>query len=171
MDRESKPVDILGADTETLEKDSAFPNAYAFYVRLSDEPDAVWQRYLAEWRNALYTMQREITVVGNRLRLVFVYGDDIQSCANYAAHLVELINKRIEEYNIQVDLQEKREMTMREKEHHSISARDLQAGKNLNANSATLRLIYKLKFNHKPKRVATIKLSLKPRVFFFKYLK
>lgn len=116
MDRKAKPVDIIGADTETLEKDSAFPDAYAFYIRLSDEPDAIWQRYLTEWRNALYAMQREITVVGDKLRLVFVYGDDIQSCANYAAHLVELINKRLEEYNRQVDLQEKRELAKQEVE-------------------------------------------------------
>jgi hypothetical protein len=114
VSRKSKPVEIIGADIDTLEKDSAFPDAYAFYIRLSDEPDPIWQRYLAEWRNALYAMQRQITVVGDKLRLVFVYGDDIQSCANYAAYLVELINKRIEEYNIQVDIKEKRELAKQE---------------------------------------------------------
>lgn len=118
MDRKAKPIEIIGTDTDTLERDGAFPDAYGFYIRLSDEPSPIWQRYLAEWRNALYAMQREITVVGDKLRLVFVYGDDIQNCANYAAQLVELINKRVEEYNKQVELQEKREMSKQEIERN-----------------------------------------------------
>ena len=116
MDRKLRPVEIIGTDTDTLEKDSTFPDAYAFYIQLAEEPDLLWQKYLSEWRGALNTMQREITVVGDKLRLVFVYGDDIQNFSNYAAHLVELINKRLDDYNRQMNVLEERELAKQEKE-------------------------------------------------------
>lgn len=118
MSRKAKIIEIIGVDSDTLEKDHTFPEAYAFYIRLSDEPDPVWQRYLVEWKNALHAMQRDISVVGNRLRLIFVYGDDMQNYASYASHLVGLVNKRIEEYNKQVELKEKQEMSVQEIEKH-----------------------------------------------------
>ena len=71
MERKLKPVEIIGTDVESLEKDSAFPDAYAFYIQLSEEPDLMWQKYLTEWRSALNTMQREITVVGDKLVMSF----------------------------------------------------------------------------------------------------
>jgi hypothetical protein len=116
LSRKSKIIEIIGADSDTLEKDHTFPEAYAFYIKLADEPDHIWQKYLAEWKNALNAMQRDITVAGDRLRLVFVYGDDMQNYANYAANLVNLINKRVEEYNKQVELKEKTEMSVQEVE-------------------------------------------------------
>lgn len=116
MSKKAKIIEIIGADSDTLEKDHTFTDAYAFYIKLSDEPDPVWQKYLSEWKNALNAMQREIKVVGNKLRLVFVYGDDMQNYANYAANLVNLVNKRVEEYNKQVELKEKTEMSVQEVE-------------------------------------------------------
>ena len=77
MAKKSKFVEIIGVDANTIEKDESFKEAYAFYITLSDEPDNIWRNYLAKWGNALNTMQRKIDVVGDRLRLVFVYGDNI----------------------------------------------------------------------------------------------
>jgi hypothetical protein len=110
MLNKSQPVKIIGVDADILEKDETFPEAYAFYIKLSDEPDNVWRSYLAKWNNALNAMQRKIDVVGDRLRLVFVYGDNIQSYDKYAAQLVKWVNERVIEYNKKVDSFEKMEL-------------------------------------------------------------
>ena len=114
MADKSKPIEIISVDTETVEKNTAFPEAYAFYIKLSAEPDALWQGYLSKWGDALYSMQREINVLGNKLRLVFVYGDNIQSYAEYTRQLVEWVNERIEEHNKQVELRENKTMAEQE---------------------------------------------------------
>ena len=114
MFEKSKPVEIIGVDSETLEKDWAFPEAYAFYIRLSDEPDTLWQRYLADWKDALNSMKRGISVEGNKLRFVFVYGDNIESCVKYATGLVKMINERVVKHNRQVESEEKKYMAEQE---------------------------------------------------------
>jgi len=114
MVNKSQPVEIIAVYTDTLEKDETFPEAYAFYIKLSHEPDNVWRSYLAKWNNALDVMQRKVEVVGNRLRLVFVYGDNIQGYAEYAAQLVKMVNERIMEYNKKADSLEKTELEKQE---------------------------------------------------------
>jgi len=114
MLNKSQPIEIIGVDAATLEKDETFPEAYAFYVKLSDEPDNVWRGYLAKWNKALNAMQRKIDVVGDRLRLVFVYGDNIQNYDKYTAELVKWVNKRVMDYNKKVDSLEKMELGKQE---------------------------------------------------------
>jgi len=114
MAEKSKLIEIIGVDSETVEKDEAFPEAYAFYIKLSDKPDPLWERYLLEWEKALRSMRREMRVIGDKLRVVFVYGDDIQNCVKYAKQLVRIINERVKEHNKQVELQEKKELTRQE---------------------------------------------------------
>ncbi len=114
MTKKSKPVEIIGVDDDTVEKDNAFPEAYAFYVQLSDEPGPVWERFLAEWKNTLNYKKREIRVVGDKLRLVLTYGANIQSYVKYVKNLVKLINERVEEHNQQVELKETRETAKQE---------------------------------------------------------
>ncbi len=114
MAEKSKTVEIIGVDSETVEKDGAFPEAYAFYIKLSDKPDYLWEKYLLEWEKALDSMRREMRVMGDKLRVVFVYGDDIQSCVEYAKQLAKIINERIKEHNKQAELQEKKELTRQE---------------------------------------------------------
>jgi len=114
MLNKSQPVEIIGVDADTLEKDETFPEAYAFYIKLSDEPDNVWQSYLAKWNKALNAMQRKIDVVGDRLRLVFVYGDNIQNYDKYAAELVKWVNERVMDYNKKADSLEKMELGKQE---------------------------------------------------------
>ena len=117
MTEKSKLVEIIGVDSETVEKDGAFPEAYAFYIKLSDKPDPLWEKYLLEWDKALYSMRREMKVIGDQLRVVFVYGDDIQNCVKYAKQLVRIINERVKEHNKKVELQEKKEMAKQELSH------------------------------------------------------
>ena len=117
MTEKSKLVEIIGVDSETVEKDTAFPEAYAFYIKLSDKPDPLWEKYLLEWDKALYSMRREMKVIGDKLRVVFVYGDDIQNCVKYAKQLVRIINERVKEHNKKVELQEKKEMAKQELSH------------------------------------------------------
>ena len=59
MFNKSQPVEIIGVDADMLEKDETFPEGYAFYIRLSGEPDNVWRSYLAKWNNALNAMARQ----------------------------------------------------------------------------------------------------------------
>ena len=117
MTEKSKLVEIIGVDSETVEKDGAFPEAYAFYIKLSDKPDPLWEKYLLEWDKALHSMRREMKVIGDKLRVVFVYGDDIQNCVKYAKQLVRIINDRVKEHNKKVELQEKKEMAKQELSH------------------------------------------------------
>ena len=117
MTEKSKLVEIIGVDSETVEKDTAFPEAYAFYIKLADKPDPLWEKYLLEWDKALYSMRREMKIIGDKLRVVFVYGDDIQNCVKYAKELVRLINERVKEHNKQVELQEKKELAKQELSH------------------------------------------------------
>ncbi len=114
MAEKSKLIEIIGVNSETVEKDSAFPEAYAFYIQLSDKPDPLWERYLLEWEKALRSMRREMRISGDRLRVVFVYGDDVQNCVKYAKQLVRIINERVKEHNKQVELIEKKELTKQE---------------------------------------------------------
>jgi hypothetical protein len=111
MARKLKLIQIIGVDSELVERDSTFPEAYSFYIRLSDKPDILWERYLLEWEKALRSMRREMKVIGDKLRVVFVYGDNIQNCVKYAKQLVRIINDRIAEHNKQIELQEKKEIT------------------------------------------------------------
>jgi hypothetical protein len=97
-----EPVYVVGVDSETLEKDYTFKDAYAFYIRLSDKPDRLWRDFLSEWEKALFGMKMKIDVAENRLRVVFTYDDDVKRCAKYAASLVTMVNKRAEEHNKQV---------------------------------------------------------------------
>lgn len=115
MNEKSKPVEIIGVDTDTLEKDEEFSDAYAFYIKLSDKPDRLWESYLAAWDKALHTMQRKVSVVGDKLRLVFVYGDNIENYTKFARGIVENTNKRVKDHNRKVELEEKRELSEQEK--------------------------------------------------------
>lgn len=115
MAKELKRVEIVSVDTETVEKDDAFPKAYAFYIKLSGDPEHMWQRYFEdEWEHAFYTMKREIRVVGDKLRLVFGEGENIQSYVKFARQLVERTNERIARHNQQMELEEKRELVKQE---------------------------------------------------------
>lgn len=110
MNGKSQPVEIVGIDSDRLEKDETSSDAYAFYITLSNKPDFVWQTHLAKWDSALESMHRKISVEQNRLRLVFVHGDNMQLFANYAASLVDWVNERVAEHNKKIASLEKEKL-------------------------------------------------------------
>lgn len=99
IQRRSQLVEILGVDSDRLEKDSTFKDGYAFYIKLSSEPDEIWQEQLAKWDSALASMKRKITIEKDNLRLIFVYGDNMRLCADYVTSLVNWVNARVAEHN------------------------------------------------------------------------
>ena len=120
--RRSQPVDIVGIDTERLDKDDTFKDGYAFYITLSGEADYIWQTHLAKWDSALDSMRRKIYVEKDKLRLVFVYGDNVQLYTSYVASLVKWVNERVIEHNEKVDALEKerlqqQQMTLSKEEY------------------------------------------------------
>lgn len=114
MRSKSQPVDIVSIDSDSLDRDDTFPEAYAFYIKLSSAPDKIWQSHLAKWGSALKSMQRKISVEGDRLRLVFVYGDNVRQYASYANWLVSWVNERVVEHNKKIALLEKEELGRQE---------------------------------------------------------
>lgn len=96
MARNRQPIGIIEINTDIVEKDRAFPNAYAFFITLSDKPDPLWKKYFKdEWKNSAYEMKREIKVTGNKLRVIFAQSDNIREHAKFAQKLVETTNQRI----------------------------------------------------------------------------
>jgi len=99
-------IKIAGVDKETVEKDYSFPKAYAFYIKLSRKPSLVWTKFFSEEFNRAQSSIIDIQVVGDRLRVVFTYSEDIQRHMQSVLQLVENTNNRAYEYNREVKRQE-----------------------------------------------------------------
>ena len=109
MAKKVATIDIVEIDTETVEKDDSFPAAYAFYIRLSGRPERQWvDIFNFEWKRSLYLMKTEISVVGDKLRLISGAEDNIQNHIAFARDLVRKTNERVEEDNRRIELMEKR---------------------------------------------------------------
>lgn len=110
-----KTIEIINVDTETVRKDASFPAAFAFYIKLSGRPDRQWvEIFKHEWGKSKYLMKRDISVIGDRLRLVSGEGDNIQNHVALARDLVKRTNERVEEDNRRIELMEKRKRDWRE---------------------------------------------------------
>jgi len=102
-------VDIVKIDTETVELDNSFPGAYAFYIKLSGRPERQWMHiFNFEWERSVYLMKREISIVGDRLRVISGADDNIQKHVDFVRTLVKKTNQRIEEDNRRIELAEQR---------------------------------------------------------------
>ena len=60
-----------------------------------------------EWEQSPYLMKREISVIGDRLRLVCAQEDTVQNHVAFARDLVKKTNARVEEANRRRELAEK----------------------------------------------------------------
>lgn len=114
VSRKSQPVEIIGIDSGRLDKDDTFKDAYAFYITLSGKPDYIWQSQLAKWDSALESMSRRILVERDRLRLVFVYGDNVELYIKYASSLVNWVNERVAEHNKKIASLEKEKLQQKQ---------------------------------------------------------
>lgn len=93
----AKTIGIIEINTDMVEKDRTFQDAYAFFITLSDKPDSLWKKYFEdEWKNSSYAMKRGMRVTENKLRVIFRYGDNVREQAKFAQKLVEATNRRIE---------------------------------------------------------------------------
>jgi hypothetical protein len=108
-------IDIVDIDTEAVEKDDSFSAAYAFYIKLSGRPERQWlDIFNFEWRRSRYLMKREMTVIGDRLRLISGVDDNVQNHVAFAKELVKKTNERVEEDNRRIELMERRKSGMGE---------------------------------------------------------
>ncbi len=100
-----RKIRILAVDVDSVEKDDSFPSALAFYIRLSDFPDNVWREiFVNEYEQAWYNLKREVTVEGNRVRVVCAPGEE-QGQIDFIKKLIEGTNQNVDRYNAQVDQQ------------------------------------------------------------------
>jgi len=98
-----KKVNIVELDRDTVEKDSSFPEALAFYIRLSDVPGSVWTEiFVSEYEQAWFNLEREVSVRGDRIRVVTAPGEE-QAHINFIKQLVEQTNTKVEEYNKEIE--------------------------------------------------------------------
>lgn len=99
-------VKVAGVDKGTVEKDYSLPKAYAFYIKLSRKPSFVWTKFFDEEFNRAQSSIIDIQVTGDRLRVVFTYGEDMQRHMQSVLQLVENANNRAYEYNREVKRRE-----------------------------------------------------------------
>lgn len=113
-------IEITGIDVDSVEKDSSFATAYAFYMQLSETPNEAWTlAFSEEWKAIIAARKLQLDVVGDRLRCIVSEGDDLRRVAQFAYEFVERINQRVPYYCAQLEERERREEAYRrEVEEH-----------------------------------------------------
>ncbi len=117
-------VKVKSIDTERIEKDDSFPEAYAFYIELEVTPHLIWEefflrRYEGEWFN----LKREMTIQGKEIRVVTAPGEE-KSHVDFYRRLVEETNKDVDEYNRELAHQRERQSRLAQQE--SIEAKQIR---------------------------------------------
>lgn len=126
-------VTIEKVDSERVEKDDAFPKAYAFYIVLSGTPHPIWvEIFLSRYEGRFYNIKREMTIHGRELRVVTAPGEE-QQHVEFFRRLVDETNGMVDEYNKQLERQEASRRRMEDKEATEADAikerlRKLQVG-------------------------------------------
>lgn len=123
-------IEITGIDVDSVEKDSSFATAYAFYMQLSETPNEAWTlAFSEEWKAIIAARKLQLDVVGDRLRCIVSEGDDLRRVVQFAHEFVERINQRVPYYCAQLEERERREeANRREVEEHIAQLRSrLQA--------------------------------------------
>jgi hypothetical protein len=95
-----KPID---PDQLKIEKSYEFEEAYAVWVELDSSPDHVWTTlFYQQLKESLYSMKRQVTVDGNKLRIVTA-PDEVKDKIEWVKGLVKSTNERVEAYNKEVE--------------------------------------------------------------------
>ena len=93
----------INAATIPIRRDDYFPNAYVIDLTLDSVPDHAWQDILdREWKASLRLWDRELFVVGDKLRLVTTL-DDMESKLNWVKQIIEDTNRSLDEYNKEME--------------------------------------------------------------------
>lgn len=97
-------VDIVEIDTENVVHTHYLSRTYAFFIKLSSEPEPRWIRiFNFEWSRSRYLTKKTISVVGDKLLLYCGADDNIDYQVAFARDLVKKTNLRIEEDNRRID--------------------------------------------------------------------
>lgn len=103
-------IQIVGIEVESVEKDNSFATAYAFYMRLSETPNAAWTlAFNEEWKAVQAARKLQLDVVGDRLRCIVSEGDDLRKHLRFACEFVERVNQKVPQYCAQLEEQQRRE--------------------------------------------------------------
>jgi len=98
-------VDIVEIDTENVVQTHYLSRDYAFFIKLSSEPEPQWIRiFNFEWSRSRYLTKKKISVVGDKLLLYCGADDNIDNHVAFATDLVKKTNLRIEEDNRRIDM-------------------------------------------------------------------
>lgn len=107
---------IQAVDPDRIEKDDSFPKAYAFYVVLTTTPDPIWvELFISQYENRFYNLKREMTIHGDRIRVVTAPGEE-ENHVRFFRQLVDETNKQVDEYNKRLADREARERRFKEQE-------------------------------------------------------
>lgn len=95
--------------SEQVEVDDSFPSAYAFFIQLDKTPDIIWQqKFFDEWKKSFFILKKQVTLVGDKLKVVFLEGEE-EAQLNFYRALIEAANRRVDEYNEDVLRKKQRE--------------------------------------------------------------
>jgi len=92
-------VTIQKVDSERIEKDDAFPKAFAFYIVLTETPHPIWvELFISRYERAFYNLKREMTIQGRDIRVVTAPGEEAGH-VDFYRRLVDETNQAVDEYN------------------------------------------------------------------------
>jgi hypothetical protein len=108
-------IDIVEIDTETVVRTHYLSRDYAFFIRLSGEPEPQWIKiFNFESSRSRYLTKKKISVVGDKLLLYCGADDNIENQVAFARDLVKKTNLRIEEDNRRIDILYRKKLGDRE---------------------------------------------------------
>lgn len=126
-------VTIERVDSERVEKDDAFPKAYAFYLVLSATPHPIWvELFISRYEGTFYNLKREMSIQGREIRVVTAPDEEAQH-VQFLRRLVDETNRAVDEHNTELAPQEARLRRMEDREAAEANAirdrlRKLQVG-------------------------------------------
>lgn len=86
-------VRIVKIDMDNIVKDPSFESAWAVYAYLDKAPDRRWGDYFDyAYRNMVNTDKRPLRLEGDRIRVVYAKGDNLQSHIDFVKGVVNTAN-------------------------------------------------------------------------------
>lgn len=100
-------VKIEKVDSERVEKDDAFPKAFAFYIVLTETPHPIWvELFMSRYEGTFYNLKRGMTIQGCQIRVVTAPGEEA-SHVEFFRRIIEQTNQALDEYNRQLAEEER----------------------------------------------------------------
>lgn len=123
MTKLSKKVNVkepIVPDRLPIEKDDSFPEAYAIEIPLDSIPDGIWEQcFERELKASLYTLKRQVMVLGANLRAVTT-PDEVRGTIKWIRELVKATNQCVEENNREMMQREQAEKARKKREEETV---------------------------------------------------